>query len=322
MRVATPSHGIERIEARFHGNAFSPHRHDTYALGLTLHGVQTFRYRGAERFSNPGNVIVLHPDELHDGAAGTKDGLIYRMIYLPPELIGAVDGHRTALPFVPNPVVADAGLFDALAEILADLGEDPGDLILDDVVMRLAAGLSRQAGAPRKAIAKTARVAVLRARDFITSHCQDGIRSEALEAETGLDRYELARQFRRLLGTSPHRYLVMRRLERAKRSIIEGEGLAEAAADAGFADQAHFTRHFRKTFGMTPGRWLAMHATGGRHLPQRRAWCAGRQKNSIPSSMQWLSGAGLAADGFWACAGQHANGDGAAGGNVRLLRCE
>jgi hypothetical protein len=92
MHVAKPSHGIERIEARFHGNAFSPHRHDTYALGLTLHGVQTFRYRGTERFSSPGNVIVLHPDELHDGAAGTEDGLIYRIIYLPPDLIGAVDG--------------------------------------------------------------------------------------------------------------------------------------------------------------------------------------------------------------------------------------
>nr|WP_325265866.1 AraC family ligand binding domain-containing protein [uncultured Rhizobium sp.] len=83
MRVAHSSHGVERIEARFHGNAFSPHRHDTYGLGLTLHGLQTFRYRGVKRFSNAGNVIVLHPDELHDGAAGTDDGLIYRMIYLP-----------------------------------------------------------------------------------------------------------------------------------------------------------------------------------------------------------------------------------------------
>jgi AraC-like DNA-binding protein len=50
----------------------------------------------------------------------------------------------------------------------------------------------------------------------------------------------------------------MRRLELAKRSIVNGSGLAQSAADAGFADQAHFTSHFRKAFGMTPGRWLAM----------------------------------------------------------------
>ncbi len=258
MRIAMPSRGVERIEARFHGNGFSPHRHDTYALGLTLHGVQTFRYRGAERFSNPGNVIVLHPDEVHDGAAGTEDGLIYRMIYLPPELIGAVDGHRTALPFVANPVVADTGLWQALANILGDLDADPDDLIMDDVVMRVAEGLSPQSGAPRKRITAPAQTAVLRARDFIESHCGELVRSEAMEAETGLDRYELARQFRLLLGTSPHRYLIMRRLERAKRSMATGDGLADAAVDAGFADQAHFTRHFRKAFGMTPGRWLAL----------------------------------------------------------------
>lgn len=201
MRVAAPSHGIERIEARFHGNAFSPHRHDTYALGLTLHGVQTFRYRGAERFSNAGNVIVLHPDELHDGSAGTDDGLIYRMIYLPPDLIGAVDGYRSALPFVADPVVADVVLWQALADILSDLSEEPSDLIMDDVVMRLASGLSRKAGTPPKSITKSARSAVFRARDFIEGHCNDIVRSEALEAASGLDRYELARQFRRLLGT-------------------------------------------------------------------------------------------------------------------------
>lgn len=259
MRIAVPSHGVERIEARFHGNAFSPHRHDTYALGLTLHGVQTFRYRGSDRFSSPGNVIVLHPDELHDGAAGTEDGLIYRIIYLPPDLIGAVDGYRSALPFVANPVIADDDLQQALAEILADLSEEPSDLMMDDVVMRLASGLSRYAGAPPKTITKSARSAVLRARDFIEGHRSDTIRSEALEAASGLDRYELARQFRRLLGTSPHRYLIMRKLQLAKWSMADGKGLAQSAADAGFADQAHFTRHFRKTFGMTPGRWLAMH---------------------------------------------------------------
>lgn len=258
MHIAEPSHGVERIEARLHGNAFSPHRHDTYGLGLTLHGVQTFRYRGVERFSRAGNVIVLHPDELHDGAAGTEDGLIYRIIYLPPDLISAVDGHHTALPFVPNPVLADERIRQALRDILDDLDEQPSDLIMDDVVMRLAAGLSRQAGTPGKMLSPLARTAVLRARDLLEDRCAEFVSSEVLQAETGLDRYELARQFRRLMGTSPHRYLVMRRLERAKRSMAEGHGLAESAADAGFADQAHFTRHFRKTFGVTPGRWLAI----------------------------------------------------------------
>ncbi|MGO8462870.1 AraC family ligand binding domain-containing protein, partial [Rhizobium ruizarguesonis] len=67
--------GIELIAAQFSGNAFKPPRHDTYALGVTLKGVQNFRYRGERRFSLPGPVIVLHPDEEYDGGAGTEERL-------------------------------------------------------------------------------------------------------------------------------------------------------------------------------------------------------------------------------------------------------
>lgn len=258
VRVVAESRGIERTEVRFHGNGFTPHRHDTYALGLTLHGVQTFRYRGVERFSMRGNVIVLHPDEVHDGAAGTDAGLIYRMVYMPPELIGAVDGYSRSLPFVPDPVVANAELSRTLAYILSDLDHEPDDLAKDDAIQRIGTILSREAGAPRKRVTKVAQSAVLQARDFLLSHSDEPVRSATLENITGLDRYALSRHFRQLLGTSPHRYLVMRRLSRAKQLLLARSSLAGAAVEAGFADQAHLTRHFRDAFGITPGRWLAL----------------------------------------------------------------
>ncbi len=226
---------------------------------MTLSGVQTFQYRGAARASLPGNVIVLHPDEVHDGAAGTDAGLRYRMLYLPPErLIEAAGGSR-GLPFVPNPIIADAEFRQCLVEALDDLAAEPLDLLLDDLIGRMATSLWRHAdgkggapGTPR------AQQAVLRCRDYLQANSGRTVSSEELEEVSGFDRYTTARQFRKLLGTSPHRYLVMRRLDRAKIMLSEGGSLADVAADAGFADQAHFTRHFKKTFGMTPGRWMAL----------------------------------------------------------------
>lgn len=79
-----------------------------------------------------------------------------------------------------------------------------------------------------------------------------------LEALTGLDRYSLARGFRARFGTSPHRYLTGRRLDRVKAEIARGVPLADAAYAAGFADQSHMTRHFKARFGLTPGRYLAL----------------------------------------------------------------
>ncbi|MBP1843591.1 AraC-like DNA-binding protein [Rhizobium petrolearium] len=260
---APSSCGIERIEARFHGNGFSPHRHDTYALGITLSGVQTFHYRGSVRVSLPGNVIVLHPDEVHDGAAGTDHGLRYRMLYLPPERLIEAAGGVAGLPFVPEPVMADDAFRDCLAEALDDLDATPQELLLDDLIARLTASLWRHAdahgGSPGTSAGKAvARDAVLRCRDYLQDNCDRAVSSRELEAVSGLDRYTTARHFRKLLGTSPHRYLVMRRLDRAKHLLFEDGSLADAAFGAGFADQAHFTRHFKKAFGMTPGRWVAL----------------------------------------------------------------
>ena len=72
---------------------------------------------------------------------------------------------------------------------------------------------------------------------------------------TGLTRYELARQFRMMCGTSPYRYLLMRRLDFAREQIARRRPLAEVAFAAGFADQAHFTRMFKASFGVTPARY-------------------------------------------------------------------
>jgi AraC-like DNA-binding protein len=83
-----------------------------------------------------------------------------------------------------------------------------------------------------------------------------------LEEETGLDRYTLARSFRDRFGTSPHRYLVGRRLERVRAEIARGASLADAAYAVGFADQSHMTRHFKARFGLTPGRYAALSRSG------------------------------------------------------------
>jgi AraC-like DNA-binding protein len=96
------------------------------------------------------------------------------------------------------------------------------------------------------------------ARGFLDENFMRTVTSEELEAVTGLDRYALARHFRIRLGTSPYRYLTMRRLDRAKSVISAGRSLVEAAVMSGFADQSHMTRQFKRAFGLTPGRWRGL----------------------------------------------------------------
>ena len=77
---------------------------------------------------------------------------------------------------------------------------------------------------------------------------------EKLAREVGLSPAHFARAFKETMGRAPHQYLLALRLERARRLVETTQAsLSDIAQRAGFADQAHFTRLFKRAFGITPG---------------------------------------------------------------------
>jgi AraC-like DNA-binding protein len=257
--------GVELFSAWFAGAPYAKHRHDTYAVGVTDRGVQVFDYRGSVHASRAGQVVVLYPDEAHNGRAGTAEGFGYRIVYAEParlaEAVRVLRGRAWPLPFVREPVSVNPRLARAIdAAFRARL--EP--LAVDGVMLDLAEGLAAGAlhGAGPVASRRVDVAAVQRARQFLDAERTRVVRSAELEAITGLTRYDLARQFRIVLGTSPYRYLLMRRLEFARQRMHAERPLVEVACDAGFADQAHFTRTFKAAFGLTPARYRALRTPG------------------------------------------------------------
>ncbi len=98
--------------------------------------------------------------------------------------------------------------------------------------------------------------AVERARACIHDALVQGVTLDALAQASGLDRWRLCRDFRALYGTSPYRYLTMRRLDTVRRLLLAGQGVADAALQAGFFDQSHMARQFAMAYGVPPARWL------------------------------------------------------------------
>jgi AraC-like DNA-binding protein len=267
---AAPADGVEIFRARLAREAYRKHRHDTYAIGVTEAGVQLFDYRGAVHVSRPGDVVVLHPDEVHDGRGGTDAGFGYRIVYVGPgrlaDAVRAVRGRPGPLPFVRDPVSTNPRLARAVdAAFRAPLES----LAVDGLVADLAEGLLSAGGGEAAPWRRVDARAMARARDFLDAERTRVVHSRELESITGLTRYDLARQFRLAFGTSPYRYLLMRRLDLARARIHRGEALVEVALEVGFADQAHFTRAFRSAFGLTPARYRALRANA--HPPWRAA---------------------------------------------------
>ena len=224
---------------------------------MTVAGVQTFRYRGTRRLSLPGQLVILHPDEIHDGAPGTEEGFGYRALYVAPELVhDALES--SALPFVADPVQSPTPTTRLIASLLADIDEPVSDLGRVEITATLADALRSLAGRARRAPGTIDVGAVEVARDYLAAHAFEQTSASTLERITGTDRYTLARHFRRAFGTSPDRYRTLRRVALARAAIESGVPLAQAAVEAGFADQSHLTRQFKRTYGLTPGRWSAL----------------------------------------------------------------
>ena len=261
VRFGAGAPGVERAEVYLSAAAFAPHRHDTYAIGITTAGVQTFRYRGARRVCLPGQLHILHPDETHDGAAATSAGFGYRILYLAPDLIRDALGGR-ALPFVADPVQDLTPASQSMVRHVADIDEPVSDLGRVEIAVTIADALSALSGRPGYDRAVIDVRATGLAREFLAAHAREQTPASALEKITGTDRFTLARHFRRAFGTSPDRYRTRRRLDLARTAIESGIPLAQAAADAGFADQSHMTRQFKQAYGLTPARWANAIRTG------------------------------------------------------------
>jgi AraC-like DNA-binding protein len=253
--------GVEAIRARFAAHAYDLHRHDDWLVGVTDSGVQDFVCRGARQRSTPGRVILIEPEEAHDGQAGAAEGFAYRMLYLPrlwmkTALADASGGD----PGFAASVCDDRLLGQSIREACAALSNPnerlARDMALDAMLHRLRPHLGRpMRRTPPRRDAKVARLARERLHDDLA----EDFGADALARAAGAaDRFQLARAFRAAYGTSPHAYLVQIRLLRARHCLAAGMRPADVAAECGFADQSHLGRRFRRAYGVTPAAYRAL----------------------------------------------------------------
>jgi AraC-like DNA-binding protein len=173
------------------------------------------------------------------------------------EAIQTMCPHPCSLPCVRTPVARNQKLSAAIISAFQDTYEP---LAIDSLIVQLAEGLMEaDPSCKHVPLPRHLDVAALkRACQYLDTQKTRIVHSSELEVVTGLTRYDLARQFRVMCGTSPYRYLLMRRLDFAREQLAQSRSLVEVAIEAGFADQAHFSRMLKATFGITPARYRAL----------------------------------------------------------------
>lgn len=95
-----------------------------------------------------------------------------------------------------------------------------------------------------------------RVSDYFMANLAEDIPLQTLSELVKLSRSYFSRAFKISTGLAPHRWLLQARIRKAKQLLLEADHpLAQIAIEVGFADQAHFTRTFRREVGESPGAW-------------------------------------------------------------------
>jgi AraC-like DNA-binding protein len=225
---------------------FAPHLHEQFAVGACTGGVEVIRYRGGLHYSGPGSVVVLEPGQAHTGGPAGVPYFTYRVMYPSAGLL--IEGQ----PRFREPVIADPELAAGLRRVHAALSRGIEPIEAESRLSWVLGELVRRHGSPADA---EIRVAGLVARQVMTRLADQLICPPALAelaAERGLSRYQLVRSFRAEVGMPPYAWLAQYRVARARTLLERGHRPAEVSALAGFADQAHLTRWFRRVVGVTP----------------------------------------------------------------------
>lgn len=248
-RPAVP--GVAEVfHARFTDHAYPMHAHADWTLLIIDSGVVGYDLDRHAHLALDEVVTLLPPHVPHNGRAVAADGFRKRVLYLDgslleEQLIGrAVDG----------PVIADPALRAAIHRLHGSLDE-PGDEF--EAESRLAVVGERlrghlRTGAPVGPPSGGARLAH-RMRDLLDVHHVDGISLAAAAEVLHAHPAHLVRTFSGEFGMPPHRYLTSRRVDHARRLLLDGLPPNDVAAATGFYDQPHLTRHFTKIVGITPG---------------------------------------------------------------------
>jgi len=289
IRFGPSAYGVERAEVFLATRGFDPHRHDAYGIGVTTAGVQVFRYRGSQRVCLPGQLHFLHPDEAHDGRPGTEDGFAYRILYIPPELVRGALGGR-ALPFVADPVQEPKPMARPIVALLADLDDPISELGCAEIAVAAADCLLSLGDSHDRRRATVDIRAVELVREYLAAHAREQTPASTLEGIAGTDRFTITRDFRWAFGTSPDRYRTLRRLALAQAAIESGQSLVQVAGEAGFADQSHMTRQFKRTYGLTPSQWRALTAASSTERLEPRSHLRSIHHRATISSVLALMG--------------------------------
>ena len=238
---------------------YEKHSHARFSIGAILAGESSYLHGDVIHRVTAGSLVLVNPQQAHACNPIRAQAWSYYMFYVDAGWLAALQGAVNFQPFSVH-LSRDQHLFDGLLKLYSKLHTDsPAEVktqaaeqYFSDLYQRLRGHAS---AFPMTVAAPELARKLQRAADYIDTHFQSDLNIADICAYAGLSASYLFRSFSRHYGMSPHAYLINRRVQFAQTRLQQGQPIADVALEAGFADQAHLQRMFKRLLAATPGQY-------------------------------------------------------------------
>jgi AraC-like DNA-binding protein len=239
---------------------YAKHSHETFSIGVVTGGRSEYLNRHAREWIGAGAVVMMNPDDVHACNPVADERWSYRMMHVDVAWLTGLQhelgfGENHAFRAFSQTMSTDAELFDGLNRLHAILVDDDTDTLrkqsaaitfFSEVQNKLNPAVLPDHDASRQ---------LTRAAEFIAENCTRSLKLEDICEAADLSASHLIRAFKQHYGMTPHAYLINRRIQYSRAQLRRGRVIADVALDAGFADQAHLQRIFKRLVAATPGQY-------------------------------------------------------------------
>jgi AraC-like DNA-binding protein len=236
-----------------HDLVYAHHLHDSMEIMWVLAGECELFYRGQRFLLRPGDAVAVAPGAVHAGGACQEAPFVFASLHVPRRLLESLLGPDRHDRLVSTPVrFLDGRLAERLYWQL--IGGLPSATTMSDQSTSLREALCILSGrVSRAALSITEHPAVRRARTSVANCESVALDVDAVAEEFGLHPHYLISLFKDAVGLPPHQYQIAQRIDRARCLLDDELSLSSVASTAGFSDQSHLNRFFKRAYAMTPG---------------------------------------------------------------------
>lgn len=251
---------LELVHAHYRNHKFPRHLHEEYIIGIIVQGVEGIDHCGTVYAAPASSLLLINPGEPHSNYSINARGFTYRTLYPSARVLEQINLEVTGKECPPRfstPVIRRSGMFRSLLRLHIKLGQPNSALEQESDFISVMAQLIARHGStdiPASRVGGEHRYVKI-AREYLEAYHTENFSLRQLASISGISPFHLLRTFHEEIGLPPFEYQTQLRISHAKKLLRDGWSIADAAAETGFVDQSHLTKHFKRVVGVTPGKY-------------------------------------------------------------------